>query len=75
MARRWHEQYGAEIIGALPDLLEIWVARPSLIREDALELAREHYIYCNDIVIQGTQTLQALAAGLLGATAWFFWCD
>ncbi len=75
MARRWHEQYGAEVIGAFPDLIEMWVAWPPLTREDALELAKEQYIYCNDIVIQGTQTLQALAAGLLGGTAWFFWWD
>jgi hypothetical protein len=75
MARRWYEQYGAEIIGALPDLIAMQVARPPLTREDALDLAGEQYIYCNDIVSQGTQTIQALAAGLLGGTAWFFWWD
>jgi Domain of unknown function (DUF4253) len=75
MARRWHEQYGAEIIGAFPDLMEMRVARPALTREDALDLAKEQYIYCIDIVSQGTQTVQALAAGLLGGTAWFFWWD
>jgi uncharacterized protein DUF4253 len=75
MARRWHEQYGAEVIGAFPDLMEMQVSQSPLTREDALELAKEQYNYCNDIVIQGTQTLQALAAGLLGGTAWFFWWD
>ena len=75
MARRWHEQSDAEIIGAFPDMLEMLVSRPPLTREDAVDLAREQYIYCNDIVSQGTGTLQALAAGLLGGTAWFFWWD
>jgi Domain of unknown function (DUF4253) len=46
-----------------------------LTRKDALDLAREQYIYCSDIVSQGTGTLEALAAGLLGGTAWFFWWD
>jgi hypothetical protein len=75
MARRWHGQYGAEVIGVFPDLLEMRVARPPLTQEDALDLAKEQYLCSNDIVIQGTQTLQALAAGLLGGTAWFFWWD
>jgi hypothetical protein len=41
MARRWNERYGAEIIGVLPDLIEIWVTRPPTTREDALALAKE----------------------------------
>jgi hypothetical protein len=45
MAWRWHEQYGAEIISAFPDLLEMWDTRPPLTHEDALELAKEHYVY------------------------------
>jgi hypothetical protein len=75
MVRRWHEQYGAEVIGAFPDLMETRVAHPPLTREDALDLAREQYIYCNNIVSQGTGTLQSLAAGLLSGAAWFFWWD
>jgi uncharacterized protein DUF4253 len=75
MARSWQERYGAEIVGMLPDLMEMQVAQPPITREEALALAREQYIYCNDVVIQGTQTIQALAAGLLDGTAWFFWWD
>jgi hypothetical protein len=75
MAKRWSEPYGAEIVGMLPDTLELQVGRPQETREAALALAREQYVYYNDIVIQGTDTLQALAAGLLLGTAWFFWWD
>lgn len=75
MARRWHDQYGAEIVGMLPDLLEMHVARPAATRAAAEALAKEQFLYCADIVIQGTQTLLALAAGLLHSTAWYFWWD
>lgn len=75
VARLWSEQYSAEIVGVLPDLMEMEVGRPPTTREEALALAKEQYIYSADIVIQGTQTVQALAAGLLDGTAWFFWWD
>jgi hypothetical protein len=75
MARRWNELYGAEIVGMLPDTIEMRVGRPPEARKDALALAKEQYVYCSDIVVQGTQTLQALAAGLQRGTAWFFWWD
>jgi hypothetical protein len=32
-------------------------------------------MYCEDIVIQGTQTVENLAAGLLGNNLWYFWWD
>jgi hypothetical protein len=75
MAKHWHELYGAEIVGMLPDLVEMRVARPPTARDAALALAKEQYLYCQDVVVQGTQTIQALAAGLLNGTAWFFWWD
>lgn len=75
MGRRWHDHYGAEIVGMLPDTLEMRVARPPATREAAEALAKEQYLYCYDVVDQGTQTLRALAAGLLHGTAWYFWWD
>lgn len=75
MLRRWQTSYGAELVCMLPDLLELRVARPPAWREAALALAAEQYVYCYDIVIQGTQTVEALAASLLGGTVWFFWWD
>lgn len=75
MARRWHDQYGAEVVGRLPDTLEMQVARPPATREASEALAKEQFLYCPDVDIQGTQTLLALAAGLLHGTAWYFWWD
>jgi len=33
------------------------------------------HAYCNDIVDQGTRTIEAVAASLLGATSGYVWWD
>jgi hypothetical protein len=71
----WHTRYGAEVVGITHDIVEMLVARPPRNREQALLLAREQYLYCEDIVDQGTRTLDALAATLRGGKSWYFWWD
>ena len=71
----WGEQYGAEVVAMAGDVIEMRVAQPPTNRDDAVELAAQHYLYCKDIVTQGTETLQRLAATLLGGTVWYFWWD
>jgi hypothetical protein len=44
-------------------------------RGAALDLAREQYLYCSDIVDQGVQTFSALAAVLMQSDWWYFWWD
>jgi hypothetical protein len=73
--RYWEGRYGATLLGIADDVVELEVARPPHTREAALELARQHYLYCPDIVVQGTKTLQELAARLLDSSLWFFWWD
>jgi uncharacterized protein DUF4253 len=73
--RRWHERHGAEVFSIGPDVMELTVARPVADREEALALADEQFLYCYDIVAQGTETLDRLAAHLLQATVWYFWWD
>jgi Domain of unknown function (DUF4253) len=73
--RYWEESYHAELIGMHYDMLELRVGRPPRTWRQALQLAREQYIYCPDIVEQGTETLDYLAASLLNAHYWFFWWD
>lgn len=74
-ARYWREAYGAEPVALLHDIVEYRVARPPATREEAMSLARQQYAYCYDIVLQGTETLENLAAGLVNAPVWFFWWD
>ena len=71
----WQEKYGAEIIGVSGDVIEAYVRNPPKTKEDAMELARQQYLYCTDIVHQGVETISNLAAAILNHNLWFFWWD
>lgn len=71
----WDECYGITVAGIAGDVIELEVQRPPTTREQALQLAEQQFIYCPDIVYQGTQTIAALASTLLNGRVWFFWWD
>jgi hypothetical protein len=71
----WGEKYGAKVACIADDVIEMMVTRPPVTREGALELAKEQYLYCADIVDQGTGSVEDLAATLLNARVWYFWWD
>jgi hypothetical protein len=73
----WRERYLADVVGISHDVIEMVVYRPPQKRAAALELAKQHYSYCTDIVSQspGEQTLSALAARLIRGRTWHFWWD
>lgn len=73
--KRWHEQYGAVVTCIAEDIIEFSVARPPQTPAEARRLAREQFIYCPDIVMQGVGSEAALAATLQGSGHWFFWWD
>jgi hypothetical protein len=73
--RYWEQFYGAEVVGVSFDTLEMQVALPPIDKESALELARQHFVYCPDVVHQGADTLQRLAGLLLDSHVWSFWWD
>ncbi len=73
--RRWRDQYGAQIVGMSSDVINMRVTHRPATREEALALAKEQYLYCSDIVLQGTDTLEPLAAGLMESDWWYFWWD
>jgi len=50
-------------------------ARIAATRDEALALALDQYVYCYDIVDQGTETVDALSAVLECSDYWFFWWD
>lgn len=75
LLRYWHENYGADIITVTSDVIECTVSRPPAERSQALALAREHFVYCADIVYQGTESISSLAAVLCGGKTWYFWWD
>ena len=73
--RSWHERYGAELIGLSGDVMNLRVKRRPSTRDEALAIAREQFLYCQDIVWQGTGTLAPLATTLLNGDWWYFWWD
>jgi hypothetical protein len=73
--RAWRAQYGAELVGIDGDTMNLRVSRKPVTREEALDLARVQYAYCNDIIDQGVGSYRALAAELMVHNWWFFWWD
>jgi Domain of unknown function (DUF4253) len=71
----WDAKYGINIVGIAADVIEVEVKNPPRTKEEALKLAEEQFIYCPDVVYQGTETIAALAATLLNGKIWFFWWD
>jgi hypothetical protein len=73
--RHWRDRYGAELVGLERDTMNIRVARKPATREEAVELAKAQYAYCNDIIDQGAGSFKALATELMAHDWWFFWWD
>jgi hypothetical protein len=62
-------------VGLSHDVVNIRVRRKPATRAEALDLAREQYAYCSDIIEQGVGTVSALAAALMENDWWYFWWD
>lgn len=73
--RSWRDRYGVELVGLSSDTLNLTAKHTPKARDEALALAREQYVYCNDLIDQGLQTYSALAAALMANDWWFFWWD
>lgn len=73
--KNWNERFGAELVGCSHDVVNLHVATRPATREAALDLAREQYSYCSDLIDQGTETLAALAGALMADDWWYFWWD
>ncbi len=71
----WNKLYGAELIGISNDVIEMKVSNPPKTYQQAFDLAKEQMAYCDDIVFQGTMTVERLAKLLVSGTSWFFWWD
>lgn len=74
VCKLWYEKYGAVPATITHDTLEFYVEYP--VDEDvAMELAKEHYLFCMDRVDQCARNVADVAASLIGAKVWYFWWD
>lgn len=76
VCKYWYETYRAIPAVFTHDVMEFY-APMGLNGADPMEVAKEHYGFCNDRVDQGTETfkLSELAAGLPDSSVWYFWWD
>lgn len=72
--KRLYNQYGAVPAVIRGDTLELVPARRPKGRE-ACELAIQFYAFCPDIVMQGAESVWALAHALERSDVWQFWWD
>lgn len=73
--REWYERFGAVPVSITSATVEFVVEDPPTTREAALDLALEHFAYCQDDTEQGVGYIEALAATLLNGRIWHFWWD
>lgn len=73
--REWFVQYKAVPAVITNDVIECAVTRRPQTQEQCMRLAAEQWIYCDDIVAQGTQSVRKLAIELWESPNWFFWWD
>ena len=75
MLRYWSEQYHLRLACISSDVIEVFVDQPPPSKDDAMALAKEQYIYCDDIVDQGVGYISNLAVQLWQSPVWYFWWD
>ena len=77
VSKYWHEQHGAVPAVLTYDTLEYSVPAPIEPQERALDLAKEQYAFCADIIEQGApgMSVTRLARDLRQSNIWYFWWD
>jgi Domain of unknown function (DUF4253) len=73
--RSWRDRYGAELVHVGGSTVDIRVKRRPQTRDEALALADELFLYCEDIIVQGYGDPAPLAAALMAGDWWNFWWD
>lgn len=76
--RHWYEEYGASPALVSYDVWQLTVEKPPLDDEAAEDLARQHFAFCPDMVLQapeGLTSIRALASNLKESAVWGFWWD
>jgi len=75
VCKYWQEKYGAFPAMLSNEVLQLYVPVPVTLRTEAMQLAEEHFAFCNDIVDQGTETIGNLAGLLTDSHIWYFRWD
>ena len=71
----WNEKYGAELVSATFDFIEMIVPNPPGETQDVIDLAFEHAAYSPDNIFQGAGGIDTYASGIADYNYWGFWWD
>lgn len=75
LLRKWHRDFGSDPVTFRGDTIEFLVSRRPATLDEAITLATEQFFYCEDIVTQGCESIDALADYLMKSDIWYFWWD
>ncbi|MCI9078784.1 MAG: DUF4253 domain-containing protein [Lachnospiraceae bacterium] len=77
ICRYWYKKYGAYPAVITHDVIEFYVEKPVTDKDEAWELAKEHFAFSTDRVYQctATYTLGEVAGCLMDSKVWYFWWD
>ena len=73
--REWRDQFQIAPAVITGDTIECVVLQPPSTQNDCMTLASQQWVFCEDIVGQGTQSVRNLAMELCNKRTWFFWWD
>ncbi len=74
VSKYWYEGYGARPMMLGMDTLQFYVERPPR-GAQAHPLALEMFGFCEDLILQGAESVAALEQTVRGSNHWFFWWD
>lgn len=76
ITKHWYECFHAIPAVMTSDQLEFYLPAP-VDKQDAMQLALEHYAFCPDVIDQGPEdaTVGSHADSLSKSTSWYFWWD
>lgn len=77
VSKYWYESFGAVPAVMAYDTVEYYLDNPIQAREEANQLAKEHYAFCEECIWHGTDsgTIVELANLIKNSSVWHFWWD
>ena len=73
--REWQLEHKAVPACITGDVVEFFVKNRPQTEIESMKIAAEQWVYCEDIVGQGTQSIRKLAIEIWQSPTWFFWWD
>jgi hypothetical protein len=70
-----NKKLGARVMTVTGDVIEVKITKPPKTVDEAADFATTHYLWANDVVTQGTESMPDLANETLSSGTAFLWWD